>query len=58
MIPMLFEKDLVFYQLNLMLSANQGLPLFRQTQTQKRHKSLQKHNNEMWLMLGWFLWKL
>ena len=39
--------DLLPYQLNLMLNLNQGLALFRQTQTLSRQKHLQKHNNEL-----------
>ena len=34
----LSKKDLLLYQLNLMLNSNQGLPLFRQTQTLSRQK--------------------
>ena len=45
--PNVLWKDLVSYQLNLMLNSNQGLALFRQTQTLIRHKILHKHNNEM-----------
>ena len=44
--PNAFWKDLVHYQLNITLSSNQGLSLFRQTQTLSRHKTLHKHKNE------------
>ena len=41
-------KDLMLYWLNLILSSNQGVALFRQKQILKsnRHKNLQKQNNE------------
>ena len=39
-------KDILPYQLNLIIHSNQGLVLFRKTQTLSRHKNLNKHNNK------------
>ena len=58
--PMLLEKILSPYKLNLMLNSNQGLALFRQTQTLSRHKNLHKQQwnfSDIWLITGWILWK-
>ena len=45
--PNALWKDLVPYQLNLMLNSNEGLGLLTQTQTVSRHKNLHKHDNEI-----------
>ena len=52
--PNALWKDLVPYQLNLMLNSNQGLVSFRQTLTLSRQKNWINNWNflDIWLMLG------
>ena len=45
--PSTLWKDLILYQVNLLLNSNQGLTLFTQTQTLSRRKHLHKHSNEI-----------
>ena len=45
-------KDIMLYQLNLILNSNQGLALFRQNQILRstRHRNLQNNNNKDFLI--------
>ena len=54
----LSKKDLVSYQLNLMLNLNQGIALFRQTQTLRPKKTQQGSQQDLssvkWINPGHF----